>query len=275
LALPTLRFSLKDGEPNALVLLLIVFAWSNLNQEKEGRAGAALGLAAALRVFPVLLIIPLLRKRMRKTAGYMIITAASVTVASFLVFGHLGDFAHSLSENETYWRGAGHNISLVSIPFRWLTPNPWFGHTANLHALATALLAVLALACLVAMSTTPARMSGDVLWAAVPWMILIAPLAWADYLILAIPCVALMLARNKGHFGRLSLTLIFSTMILIGRPYFIYSVYPVSVVKQALGLALPMYGLLGLGLLEWLPATEKAARGAVVSAADFDPHAVT
>ena len=274
LALPTVRFSLKNGEPNALALLLIVMAWSNLKRGRQGKAGAALGLAAALRVFPILLIVPLLRKRMTRAASYMLVTAASVSVASVLAFGHLGDFVHSVKDNEMYWRGAGHNISLISIPFRWLTPNPWFRHQTNLHAVATVLAIVLALACLAAMFATPARMSQDVLWAAVPWMILATPLAWADYLIIAIPCVALMLVRNKANAGRFVLTLIISTLILIGRPYYIFNVNPVSVATQVLGLALPMYGLLGLGLLEWLPS-RKNAIGSAAHPIVFDPTGVT
>jgi hypothetical protein len=104
-----------------------------------------------------------------------------------------------------------------------------------------------------AMLTTPARASGDVLWATVPWMLLASPLAWADYLILVLPCVILMVRRSPA--SRLPVVVLFSVLVLIGRPFFVYNVFPVSVRTQLLGLALPTYGLLGLGLMEWVRDT--------------------
>jgi glycosyl transferase family 87 len=253
LVLPTVRLALANVEPNPLALLLLVSAWLALKRDRQTGAGIALGIATALRVFPILLIVPLIRKRQYRALKWQLSTTVVLSGVTGLILGTHATIRFITSAapgNFRYWRAAGHNLSLIGIPFRWLTQSHWFPHSADLPALAGILAVVAFMACVVAASTTPARASGDVFWAAVPWAILASPLAWADYLILLLPLLALQFARATN---RMRMLLVLPAVaVMMGRPFFVHAVNPVSTSRQALVLALPLYGVLVLALAEWL-----------------------
>jgi len=260
LALPTVRLALANGEPNAPALLLLVAGWLSLRRGDEARAGLALGVATALRVFPILLVVPLLRKRAHRALWWQLGTAAAVSVMTGLILGvHAAiRFVTSAAPgNFRYWRAAGHNLSLLGIPFRWLTSSHWFPHSIDAPPLADIIAIGLFIACVYAAARTPARASNDVFWAAVPWAILASPLAWADYLILLIPLITLMLVRATPRMR--ALLVVPAAAVMIGRPYFVHVVNPIGVLRQALVLAIPLYGMLALAFLEWKPATRSPA----------------
>jgi alpha-1,2-mannosyltransferase len=250
LALPTTRLALHNGEPNPLILALLVGAWLSLRSKADVRAGILLGIATALKLFPILLLIPLLRMRKRKAALWQIGVAVILSGICDLIIGihATRTYLSGSRGNIDYWRAAGHNISLISIPFRWLTRNQWFHVASNHHLAATLVSSVLILLCLVAMMKTPALGSGDLFWAAVPWMIMISPLAWVDYLVLVLPLLLLLFRSNDGVY--LFFAVAASIAVVMGRPFFVFVVHPISWMRQVFVLGIPLYGVIALGILD-------------------------
>lgn len=75
--------AIHHGTQSGVVAVLIAFAiWSTSRSDSVG-GGVALGLATVLKVFPVLLILPLLLHRRFRAATSLIVSTAALTLAGF------------------------------------------------------------------------------------------------------------------------------------------------------------------------------------------------
>ena len=250
LALPVFQKDLVYGQSNGLLLLLLVVAWLQMKQRRDGVAGVALGLAIALKLFPALMAIPLIRMPRRR--------ALASTIASSVIFSAVGVFLVGIGStrefvkpatpvNFAFWRAAPMNLSLPGIAYRWLTSSRWRPGAANAPGIAAALAFALIALCVVAMFKTPARMSGR-FWAAIPLMLLATPLMWETYLVFVVPSVMIAIARGNV-----------STPVLIAAAIAAIGIAPalpspprlVPDVAQVFGYALPTYALIALALSEW------------------------
>lgn len=261
LALPVAARHLWLGQSNAVILLLLVLAWRALRSGKGARAGIALGLAAALRLFPLFLVIPLLRRRALRPAAIAVGVAALGTATGFAAagFGSAGSFLEGASANVAFWRGSPGNASLLALPVRWLTGDRWGFGVVDAPVLALTLVAAAAAACVLAASRTPARSSGEGFWAAVPWMLLAAPLFWDHYMVLLIPAATLALRTRLRHSGPWTLAcIVAAALVALGEPRWApRAIGDASVVDALTTLALPAYGTLALAATEWGPAGEE------------------
>jgi alpha-1,2-mannosyltransferase len=261
LAVPVAQKELIYGNLNGVILLLLAMAWRDLRRSSDRRAGVALGAAAALRLFPIFMLIPVLRMRRVKTVASTVATAAALTVVGFVPFGvsALHGFRASLAENASFWRAAPFNVSLIAIPYRWLSTTIWHRGVANAPTLATILAVMLALACVVGASRTRATQTYDRFWAAVPWMILASPLAWDWYLVIAIPAVVVMVGYAlEEHEPPSILALLAVAFIAIGIPPGLpIPGQPISLAALVIGYGLATYGLVLLGVAD---ATRPAVR---------------
>lgn len=256
LALPTAQLSLIHTHLTPLLLLLLVLAWLGLRRGFDGVAGVALGAAAALRLFPVFMLIPLIRQRRTRAAKAMLLALGVFTTATVALVGAsaTADFAVDVAPaNNEYWRSAPGNVSATAVPFRWLTTSTWLPNAVDLPILAMVLAGVVFVACILASLRTPARASGDVFWSAVPWMLLATPLSWDHTAILAYALILLMILRLKGERGPGSwLALIAIALVVIGTSSLVDRPLPdTNLAWLALVYALPTYGLIILGLREW------------------------
>lgn len=270
LLIPTVYRHLQLGQSHAVLLLLFVGAWRALKRDRDAGAGIALGLATALRVIPLVLLLPLLRQRRFRAAAWHAGSALAFTVVGVGLAGgtSLGDFLRTAGgDNVSFWRSAPMNSSLSALPYRWLTENPWGYGIANLPALAAVAGALLTLAALVAAWRSPARGTSDLFWATVPWMLLASPLFWEHYLVLAIPAAALALRTRLRSSGiATKLAMIAGALVLLGEPPGLSGlVSGISAPEQLLGYALPLYSMLVLGLSDWLA---QPARSSVTPAAE-------
>ena len=156
-----------------------------------------------------------------------------------------------MPDNTQRWLAAPHNLSLLAIPLRWLAHSFWNNPAVNLPSLGNALALVAGAVCIIAAFRTPARLSGDIFWAAVPWMLLISPILWYEYLVLALPYIYLIV-RNYVVDRKLPPWFVLIGVALVMA--WTFDVVPTRNESMAvlLGvLALPTYGLVMLGLSEW------------------------
>jgi Glycosyltransferase family 87 len=274
LVLPPVVLELRIGEANALVLLAVVVGWWQIKKGRPVWAGIALGIGSALKIFPLFLVIPLIRNHKLKTVVVQVATAAIVSLGCALAIGwrETSELVTKIMPSNTrYWLSAPHNLSLISIPFRWLTRSRWSPVSIDIPTLAFVLAIALVLFCIAAAATTRARLSGDLFWAAIPWMLLVSPLFWYEYAVLSLPLIYLILS-NHVRARRLPpwFVLIGIGLLLI----WTFAALPGSNSESSTALltvfALPTYGLLILGLAEWRPGVRS---GFQASNVDFSGSA--
>lgn len=207
----TLQENLALGQVNPLLLLLLALAirWE---LDRPGRAAAALGLGAGLKLWPGLLFLQhLARGRFRALAVDVIATALCVGVPLLLIVTFLPP--PHLPQGTGYWMGtpAPLNVSLPALALR-LTypiddgdlPHDWkTGNTVALHldphrrrlSVAVSLTALaLGLGALALVRWGRRRPDGErwALAALTALAVLVAPISWYHYQLFQFPGLSLL-----------------------------------------------------------------------------------
>jgi alpha-1,2-mannosyltransferase len=256
LAIPVVQTDLVYAQSNGILLFLLVVAWASLRNKRDGWAGAALGMATALKLFPALMVIPLLRLRRYRAALAHVLSAAAIFLVSSAALGlsRGKEFIQTVSSaNFRFWRAAPMNLSLLSVPYRWLTRSVWRPMSANAPGIA-AVVALVLFALLMWIAFRYSRSLGDEMyWGLVPVVLLATPIVWETYLLLNIPNT-LLFGKKVLNGERLPWwpTLIVAHLItIVGLVPNLPPALHVPVQAQLLGYALPMYALclLSAGLL--------------------------
>lgn len=256
LSIPVVQTDLIYGQSNGIILLLLVTAWWGLRHERSALTGATLGLATALKLFPLFMILPLIRGRRFSAALWQVGTAAAISAAALGVVGFTAtsEFIRRVSpENLRLWRAAPINLSVLSVPYRWLTRSIWRPQAVNMPAIAALLVAILVIALIALSFRTRAALTGDFFWEAVPLMLLCVPTLWETYLVLMVPMTFMVLKRFlRREAVPLPLLVLISLAIadiglIPGLPPALHA----SAVSQIFGFSLPMYGLVALALVGW------------------------
>ena len=250
LAVPIFQKDLLYGQPNGLLLLLLVLGWLSLRKNSDRAAGVLLGITAALKLYPAVMAIPLIRERRWRALGWMVGTFVVATAGGVLVIGETATrelVKPATPDNFAFWRAAPMNLSLPGIAYRWLTKSHWRAAGVDAPRVAGLLALILVALCVVAMIKTPARLSGRY-WATVPLMLLATPLVWDTYLVLIAPVLfAVLMSRRIEWWLLLALAI-----LAIGIPPALPSPPAnVSDVAQVLGYALPTYALIVVAISEW------------------------
>ncbi|MBX7136888.1 MAG: DUF2029 domain-containing protein [Oligoflexia bacterium] len=85
-----LRAGFANGQVHAVIFLLIISALYSWLQGRGGRAGFMIGMAACIKIFPLLLLYPALRLReTRMLAGASLAAAVGIMLDFFATGGHL------------------------------------------------------------------------------------------------------------------------------------------------------------------------------------------
>jgi hypothetical protein len=190
LVVPSAQQELIYGGTTVVVLVLLALIWWRFERAAETSAGVLAGGAAALKLFPSLLIVWFAKQRRTRATSTMVGAAALITGVSLLFFGAHGVRAFLTASHDDFnrFKDSPINMSLPSMAFRVLHGTP-----------ATLLAVVIGLVCLAVAWRSRGNLSGP-FWSAVPWMILLSPLAW--YASLMIP-VVLVAAVRLSRAGRL------------------------------------------------------------------------
>jgi len=171
------RFLLFRNHMESILLLALFLGWRELRRGHEMSAGVWWGIAAALKLFPALLIVGLIAGRRTRAAVTAILTAAGITVVAVGVAGwsNTAAFITDVLPLSAHWYGALGNYSLLS--FGTALAGTWLGWS---------LLAIGGIA-LVATYSSGARSADEIWIAGMAAALLITPLSWVNYLVLVLP----------------------------------------------------------------------------------------
>ncbi len=180
---------------NTVLLLLLVAAAVDLEEGRDARAGVWLGLATAAKAFPVLILIYLgVRGRWRGLAVAAAV-AAGATLAALIPYGTTGavDTAQAwlhLSLDQVRWPLTLGNQSLYAVSTR-LELSPVV--VITLRALTVAFTAV------ALWQRAPALDALSGVAVTTLLALLLSPLSWVHYRVLAIPAWITVLARAAAN----------------------------------------------------------------------------
>jgi len=253
LALPPIQQDLGLGQINSILMLLLVYAWIAL---KRGRsfAGVPIGLAATLKIFPILLLIPLIKQGHRHHARTAMLAAGVTSLIGVFVLGFEGTatFIAGGREDVAYWRSAPANTSLYALPFRWLSPSTWRSDAPDTGIIAPVLALALVAICIAFVISGRSKLALDPFWSAVPWIVLATPLSWQTNLVLVLPLLIVAAARLWDSGLRPPPLLIIAiTFIVIRLPGTLeWRPDQIDIATWILGYGLPTIGLLLFGLLD-------------------------
>ena len=183
------RFLLYRNHMESILLLVLFLGWRELRRGHEAPAGVWWGIAAALKLFPALLIVGLVAGRKRRAAVVAASTAAGVTVAAVAVAGwdNTVAFITDVLPLSIHWYGALGNYSLLS--FGTALAGTWLGWS---------LLAIGGIA-LVAVYSSGAGTADEIWIAGTAAALLITPLGWLNYLVLVLPGVMVVIDKFDLH----------------------------------------------------------------------------
>jgi hypothetical protein len=257
LAIPVVGRDLLYGQFGGPLLALIVLAWRDMRSGKEARAGVALGAACALKLFPVFLLIPLIRKRRLEVVLATVATAGVLSIVSMLVIGADASWnwaTEVASDNFSFWRGSPVNIALPGLPFRWLTDSFWRTDGPDLVSLAMMIAIGLVILAEFAALVNRNTLTSYLFISSLPWMLLAGPLTGDLSLPILLPFAvfATRWALQQEGFKRLSI-LVSVAVLAVGIPPGLPSPRPgLSVATLVLGYGLPTIALLVLGITDAL-----------------------
>ncbi len=179
------RFLLFRNHMEAILLALLILGWLALRRDRDISGGALWGLAAALKLFPALLIVGLLAARRTRAAVSAMATAVAVTGLGVLVVGwdNTIAFFRDVVPASQQWYGALGNYSLLSFGTA-LISEPFGWALAGLGGIG-----------LVWWYWRGVRTIDQVWVAGTAAALLITPLSWLNYLVLVIPGLILLASR--------------------------------------------------------------------------------
>jgi alpha-1,2-mannosyltransferase len=199
------REQVLHGQLNLVLLLLLVGAWAAERSGRPALAGALVGAAAAVKVFPGFFILYFALRRQWRAAAAAVASLAALTLLALALFGTEAyrDYFDKGMPAAAACRGDWLNCSLAGFWSRLLGPsNDAKIADSPAAALAlTALSALLLLAVLVPRVVRAAsREQTDLAFGS--WcvaMLLVSPIAWNHYLLLLLIPVALLWRDLPGE----------------------------------------------------------------------------
>lgn len=121
---PVIR-GLQFGSWSLLLAGMIAYVWWATRETDSRRAGAVLGLAISLRLFPALLLVPLVLRRRWRTVVTAVVVGSALTGLGMLAFDlSIAEAVSSLSSASDTWLTIGSNASLARPLFTVLGVPP-------------------------------------------------------------------------------------------------------------------------------------------------------
>ena len=249
-----LHRNFEDLNLNAVLLALLVAAARDLGRGRESRAGAWIGAAAALKVFPAVWLGYLAYRRHWRGLAVGIAVAAGLSLAPLLRYGAIGAFDGVrdwlANSSPVAWTQGGSNQSLSALATRLHLP----GAGLAFLDLACVALGVIALRRLKVADAAFEELAVVGLIA-----VLLSPIAWVHYFLFALPVwiIALRLPPH-GRARAWSIALLLAGVATSG----IATVWSLSLREAVFRLSLYTWGtLLLLVVVAFAPRPLKASAG--------------
>jgi hypothetical protein len=269
----SLYSQIQHAQLNILLMTCVTLTWALARNGRSWAAGAALGVAAAIKLFPAFLFLYFLATRNLRAliAGALVILLLNGVTVVILGFEDILTYIRDVIPSLANYQSSRQNVSLAGFWLRIFQPHP----NEHIQALyPNKMLGVLfsygsriALAGLVAWTTAIARTPGErdrAFALAVLALLLVSPIAWPHYfLILSMPLAWLWMNIN-GRFSRTAFWLAFALLWLpnyyfpslvlgkeTGMIYFLQGTSEVTPFHNLVLMSLPHYALVGLFLLAY------------------------
>ncbi|MBI3964866.1 MAG: DUF2029 domain-containing protein [Chloroflexi bacterium] len=253
LLFPPLRDELNEAQVGLLLFVLVCGAWYCHVKGWDVGAGALVGVAAAIKIFPIVALVFFGWRRRYRTVVAALATVTVLTVVGIALTGvtplvrYFGAVLPSLRS----WYGHFNNQSLVGLFTRFLAEGPFTSPWADVPWLAFALsaLAVSGIAVLTLLGWT--RLAREPLDPPLAFslallaMLLMSPITWSHYLVFAyFPLLTLVASLERTRpfsWRRFDLVLIVYVLLSV----------PSAIVVDPQTLDLPVVGLLAQTLASW------------------------
>lgn len=204
---------LLQGQLNLILLLLIVSVWFADRSGKPYLAGALLGLAVVIKLFPVFLIVYFLLRRDVKAVLATLLSIVLLTGLTAAVLGTdtMRTYVTEVMPQATTWKAAWNNASLTGFWHKLFAPGGRNGeltpllYSPALAMFATAVSSLIVIGLLAPRiwraSTTSQRDQAFAL--CVTAMLLVSPVTWEHYfLLLLLPLTLVWLKLPETLFFR-------------------------------------------------------------------------
>ncbi|MEO7001967.1 MAG: glycosyltransferase family 87 protein [Ktedonobacterales bacterium] len=210
IAWPPLLQTLLEAQVSPMLLLLVTLAWLWGRRGRSAWAGAALGVAAAVRLFPALAVVYFaLRRDWRATLSAIAVFIGLELLATPMVGGIGGVRAYITTEapaSSAFWITHEHNVSLWGFTHllfigpravRPLVSAPWLASPLAYSMIGTLLVVLVART----WRNRQQSFAADecTFLAYIPLMLLASPLTWLHYFVmLLLPLVVLLANIRRG-----------------------------------------------------------------------------
>lgn len=220
-----LATQLLQGQLNGVLLLLIILAWLSARHDRAVWSGVFVGLAAAIKLFPGLLILYFLARRQWKGSVVVVATwlMTNVAAAGILGLDAVRDYVVVVMPDVSRFCDTWPNASLLGFLSRLFDGS--FGQvTPLLHwpVLAKTLWVTLSLVLigLAAIATFRSVGADSAFSAWVSLMLLVSPVAWDHYFLLSVlPLAALWHSRGSYPSQRSLFLLVAVALLVTFSPY--------------------------------------------------------
>lgn len=212
-----LYLQLVYGQLNTVLVFFITLAWWADRHDRVGWAGAALGVAAGLKLYPAFLFVYFLFTRRWWGLVTGAVTFVAVNGTALALFGaetfqtYLQVVVPSLVNYQSSWR----NISVNGFWLRIFNPDPeqkivaWATHPGAATILIWASRAVIATAVAwMAWRSHSVATRDRALAAGIVGMLLVSPITWSHYFVLLLLPVALLWMRWPVGWPRIIMWLV-------------------------------------------------------------------
>jgi hypothetical protein len=234
-------WNLEQGNMNVPIVLLCVAGAVAAAGRRFAFSGVLVGVAAALKGYPAVLLLPLIMQRQFLAAAAGAAVGGVLTVVGF-IFGGSDSSAYLLRVLPAQLVGsaAEDNYSLSGVAHRLLEANVYHSELVNLPLVATVVPGLLTIGLLAVSVLVPVRIGRDVaglamlnLLAALP---LVVTTGWVTTLLFAVPAAALILALvlpRSGDVGVKAL-LAFGLVLTSASPLARLAVYGIAGTAHAI-----------------------------------------
>jgi hypothetical protein len=264
-----LRQQISHGQLNLILLLILTMVWVADRSNRPGWAGALLGLATAIKLFPgIFFLYFMLRRRWTVvTAGAAALAAATALTVAILGFETYRSYLRDVLPQVSVFRNWWLNASLAGFWIKWfdagavsslvdpalpdfLPPVARQPGLARLGLIVSTLVVLGAWARVVWRART--RQEEDLAFGlTLTTMLLVSPLTWDHYfLLILLPLAQLWIALSQARRERLVLLLLF--ICLWAGPYDVWTAFipgpgsPPAPVRSLLVISFQFFALLGV-----------------------------
>ena len=196
-------FTVRFAGQGMLMALAVILAWVSYERKNDMAAGVLIALAATLKLFPLLLIVPWILSRRYKPAafalgGFMLLNGSGLLLPGV----GLGDSIRAMVHGGDVWFSMLSNGSTAAMLARLGVDQKSAGVIAVVAALVVGTLAMRSQAPRVLRDPTPWLVLG----------LLCMPVSWVSYDIVLVPAVLTAFAHQSGK-SRYSAVLVLSVWI--------------------------------------------------------------